>query len=164
MSTTKLHMQFDNMNTIFSIPSNISCLKHSTYTILFCTGAVALKNWYQSSTRHFVNTELQCSGLESNITTCAEDLDEAYSCLSFGIASVSCHCEFYSNFYCLLSSKYTALYIDNTQLESSLMHLALMEQYDSPMGTSLKRAGWRSASTMPGVLCVMMDGTMQMLL
>ena len=49
------------------------------------------------------------------------------------------------------------------QLESYLMHPALMEQYDSTMDTSQKRAGWRSASTMPGALCVMMDGTTQML-
>jgi len=43
------------------------------------------------------------------------------------------------------------------------MHPAMMEQYDFAMGISQERAGWRSASTMPGALCVMMDGTMQML-
>ena len=42
------------------------------------------------------------------------------------------------------------------------MHPALMEHYDSAMGISQERAGWRSASTMPGALSVMMGGTMQM--
>ena len=43
------------------------------------------------------------------------------------------------------------------------MHPALMEQFDSGMGISQERAGWKSASTMSGVQCVTMDGTMQML-
>ena len=43
------------------------------------------------------------------------------------------------------------------------MHPALTVQYDSAMVTSQERVGWRSASAMPGVQCVMMDGMMQML-
>jgi len=43
------------------------------------------------------------------------------------------------------------------------MHPALTVRYDSAMVTSQERVGWRSASTMPGVQCVMMDGMMQML-
>ena len=43
------------------------------------------------------------------------------------------------------------------------MHPALMVECDSGMAISQERAGWRSASTMPGALSVMMDGTMQML-
>ena len=55
------------------------------------TGAVALENIYPSSTHRLLNTEINCSGLESKITNCIQNLDEAYSCLSFGIASVSCY-------------------------------------------------------------------------
>ena len=43
------------------------------------------------------------------------------------------------------------------------MHLALTVQYDSETGIFQVKAGWRSASTMPGELCVMTVGTMQML-
>ena len=43
------------------------------------------------------------------------------------------------------------------------MHPALMAQYDSAMGIFQERVGWRCASTMPGVQCVMMGGTMLML-
>ena len=43
------------------------------------------------------------------------------------------------------------------------MRPALMEQYDSAMGISQEKAGWRSVSTMPGALSVMMGGTIQML-
>ena len=50
-----------------------------------------------------------------------------------------------------------------SQLEFFPMHLALMVQYDSEMGIFWGKAGWRSVSTMPGVLCVMMVGTMQTL-
>jgi len=44
------------------------------------------------------------------------------------------------------------------------MHLALMVQYASKMGLFQEKEGWRSVSTVPGGLCVMMVGTMQMLL
>ena len=62
------------------------------------TGAVALENIHPSTNHHFVNTEVNCTGLEANITDCIQDLDEAYSCLSFGIASVSCYGKFTSRF------------------------------------------------------------------
>ena len=55
------------------------------------TGAVALENIYPSSTHRLLNAKINCSGLESKITNCIQNLDEAYSCLSFGIASVSCY-------------------------------------------------------------------------
>ena len=60
------------------------------------TGAVALKNIHPSTNHHFVNTEVNCTGLEANITDCIQDLDEAYSCLLFGIASISCYGKFTS--------------------------------------------------------------------
>ena len=43
------------------------------------------------------------------------------------------------------------------------MHPVLMVHCDSTIFTSQEREGWRFVSTMPGVLSVMMDGTMQML-
>ena len=43
------------------------------------------------------------------------------------------------------------------------MHPALMVLCNLAMATTQAKAGWRSVSTMPGVLSVMMDGTMQML-
>ena len=43
------------------------------------------------------------------------------------------------------------------------MHPVLMVQCDSAMATLQAKAGWRSVSTMPGALSVMMDGMMQML-
>ena len=62
------------------------------------TGAVALKSTYQAPSHRFINAELKCSGLESNITNCIQNMDEAYSCLSFGIASISCYGKFTSKF------------------------------------------------------------------
>ena len=62
------------------------------------TGAVAHKSTYQATFHRFVNAELNCSGLESNITKCMQNTDEAFSCLSFGIASISCYGKFTSNF------------------------------------------------------------------
>ena len=53
--------------------------------------------------------------------------------------------------------------INILQLDHYPMHPALMAQYDSAMVTSQERVGWRSASAMPGALCVMMDGIIQML-
>ena len=58
------------------------------------TGAVALESTYPSSSHRFVNAELNCSGLESKITSCIQNMDDAYSCLSFGIASISCYGKF----------------------------------------------------------------------
>jgi len=58
--------------------------------IYFGTGAVARENNYPSlyPNHPFVSTELQCSGLESNITNCTQNLNETLSCLSSGVASV----------------------------------------------------------------------------
>ena len=130
--------------------------------VSFSTGAVTLRK-YRSFTMatYFVNAELQCTGLESRITDCIQGLFvNAYSCLSFGIASVSCYGMFASTFFLKFQS-HTSFNI--WQLELSQMHPALMVHCDSVMATSQEKAGWRSASTMPGALSVMMDGTMQML-
>ena len=69
--------------------------------VFFSTGAVTLRK-YRSFTMatYFVNAELQCTGLESRITDCIQgSFVKAYSCLSFGIASVSCHGMFASIFF-----------------------------------------------------------------
>ena len=117
---------------------------------------------YPSSNHRFVNTEINCTGLEPNITDCIQNLDEAYSCLSFGIASVSCHSKFTTRAF--PPSEFSNPYLpQHLQLGLLPMHPALMVECDSAMATSQERAGWRSVSTMPGALSVMMDGTMQML-
>jgi len=130
---------------------------------LFFVGAVALENLYPATHHHFVNTEFQCSGLESNITNCTQNTDEAASCPSFGIASVTCHCKynFAQSYFPQIESVRASINI--LQLEHYPMHPALTVRYDSAMVISQERAGWRSASTMPGALCVMMDGIIQML-
>ena len=76
----------------------VVCIAYFYFMVLYFifTGAVALKNIYLSSNHRFVNTEVNCSGLESNIADCIQNLDIAYSCLSFEIASVSCHGKFAS--------------------------------------------------------------------
>ena len=73
-------------------------LYHQNYTCFLSAGAVAFENVHPPLTNRLVNTELQCSGLESNITTCIQNLDKAYSCLPFGIASVTCHSKFIGYF------------------------------------------------------------------
>ena len=55
------------------------------------------------------------------------------------------------------------LSLNALQLEPSAKHPALMVRYDSATAISQEKAGWKSASTMPGALFVMMDGMMQML-
>ena len=75
--------------------SQVAWIKHTSQI----TGAVALENIYQASVHRFVNTEVNCSGLEPKITDCIQNLDEAYSCLSLGIASVSCHSMSYNSNY-----------------------------------------------------------------
>ena len=79
---------------IISMKIHIVIVRHGSNTPLKYTGAVALENVYPSSNHRFINTEVNCSGLELKITNCIQNLDEAYSCLSFGIASVSCHSMF----------------------------------------------------------------------
>ena len=54
------------------------------------TGAVAQEDIYQPTSHRFVNTGLNCSGMENKLTNCTQNLDEAYSCQSFGTAWVSC--------------------------------------------------------------------------
>ena len=131
----------------------------------FVTGAVSQENMYPIlyPNHRFVKTELQCSGMESNITNCTQNLNETFSCLPSGVASVSCYCEFSSvpsHWWCMKRCFSSYFHL---QLEIFPMHLALMVQYDSKMGLFRGKAGWRSVSTMPGGLCVMMVGTMQML-
>ena len=71
---------------------------HIPHLYLMFSGAVALENIHPFSKHRFINAEVSCTGLESNITNCIQDLDEAYSCLSFGIASVTCHSKITSRF------------------------------------------------------------------
>ena len=65
-------------------------------------GAAALENVYPNSNYRFVNTEVNCSGLEPNITDCIQNLDEGYSCLSYGIASISCHSKSSGKIFCIM--------------------------------------------------------------
>ena len=53
-----------------------------------------MESIHPSLNHRFVNAEFNCSGLESNITDCIQNLDETYSCQSFGITSISCHGKF----------------------------------------------------------------------
>ena len=133
---------------------------------LNCAGAVALENLFPYTNHRFVNSEFRCSGLESNITDCTQNIDEASSCLSLGVASVTCYCKNTLHGRIFPTPAYSDIYSVHTsipQMEHSPTHPALMVRYDSATGTSKERAGWRSASTMPGALCVTMDGTMRML-
>jgi len=132
-------------------------------TLYVCLGAIALKNLIPilDSTHRYVSITPQCSGLESNITNCTQTLNEVASCPSDGIGSVSCYGKL--TLLDLIRSVPLILVVFKfEQWELFPMHPALMEQYDSAMGISQERAGWRSASTMPGALSVMMGGTMQM--
>lgn len=76
--------------SVTAVTKNLSILTEYINCLHF-TGAVALESTNPSSSHRFVNAELKCSGLESKITSCIQNLDEAYSCLSFGIASISCY-------------------------------------------------------------------------